>query len=514
MICLIDLSAIFAQSWHAAGPEAQGAGYDGTLTAINRIANANPRNVAICCDSPTNWRKVLEPSYKAQREKAPATYYEQLTRVKQRLVRDGYLLWTCEGYEADDVIATATDAALEAGHEVLIATSDKDLLQLVADKVHVLRTHTWETWDIPKVVEKFGVQPARLGMWLALVGDKADNVPGCPLVGPKVATSLVTDYPSWPALWEAVNTPPGVMPTAAGKQSAVGLNLRTYKTQVELAAKLVALRFDAPIEFKEIFAERTVVLPATEPGGDDMPHDLGAIHDAIEEKAAEMAKPDPSVNHNHEPVYRAQEVAVSPVVLPAPASVGVLTPQQVLNPMPAPVTALAKPSAPDLGAMFGSDMRPTKMDGCWWLARRLFESNLYKRFPNAEAILAVMLTGLELGLNPMEAVAPGTFHIIQGAPCPGAHLLIAKAMRSPDCEYFQLLESTEETCTYVTKHRKHPEPTKLTLTRVEALKAPGLNMAQWNGRPALMLRKMTGVQLARIVYPGELAGLYAQEEME
>jgi len=492
MICLIDLSAIFAQSWHAAGPEAQGAGYDGTLTAINRIANANPRNVAICCDSPTNWRKVLEPSYKAQREKAPATYYEQLTRVKQRLVRDGYLLWTCEGYEADDVIATATDAALEAGHEVLIATSDKDLLQLVADKVHVLRTHTWETWDIPKVVEKFGVQPARLGMWLALVGDKADNVPGCPLVGPKVATSLVTDYPSWPALWEAVNTPPGVLPTASGKQSAVGLNLRTYKKQVELAAKLVSLRFDAPIEFKEIFDERAQAARAIDiTEEDDVPHDLGAIQDAIEEKTATVSLDEALAKSQAAP-----------------------SPQQVVTTTPAPATALTKPAAPDLGAMFGSDMRPTKMDGCWWLARRLFESNLYKRFPNAEAILAVMLTGLELGLNPMEAVAPGTFHIIQGSPCPGAHLLIAKAMRSPDCEYFQLTESTEETCTYITKHSKHPEPTKLTLTRAEAMKAPGLNLAQWNGRPALMLRKMCGVQLARIVYPGELAGLYAQEEME
>lgn len=504
MICLVDLSAIFAQAWSASGPEVQGAGYDGALGAINRIANANPTNVAICCDSRTNWRKAVAPEYKAHREKRPATYYAQLDRVKQRLVDDGYLLWSAEGFEADDVIATATDAAYTADHEVLIATSDKDLLQLVCPKVHVLRTHSWDTWGEAQVVEKFGVRPGLLGMWLALVGDTADNVPGCPLVGPKVATKLVATYESWPALWAAVGTPPGVEPTSKGKESAINLNLRTYRTQVELAAKLVALSYDAPIKFTEIFETRA--RKAQEE--DEMPHDLGAIQEEMEERGLATHVVDVALGP---PPADAQKLAPPPPVVTTQAPL-VLEHPKVL---PGIATALvtAKSSAPDLGAMFGADMRPTKMDGCWWLARRLFESKLYQRFPNPEAILAVMLTGLEFGLSPMQSVAPGTFSIIQGSPCPGAHLLIAQAMKHPDCEYLRLVESTPERCTYETKPKRDPEPTRLTFT-IEEARAAGLTNAQWKARPAVMIRKTCGVQLARIAYPGALLGMYAAEEME
>jgi 5'-3' exonuclease len=478
MICLIDLSAIFAQSWHAAGPEAQGAGYEGTLTAINRIANANPRNVAICCDSSTNWRKVLEPTYKANREKAPATYYEQLTRVKQRLVRDGYLLWTSEGYEADDIIATATDAALEAGHEVLIATSDKDLLQLVADKVHVLRTHTWETWDIPKVVEKFGVQPARLGMWLALVGDKADNVPGCPLVGPKVATSLVTDYPSWPALWEAVNTPPGVMPTAAGKQSAVGLNLRTYQTQVELAAKLVALRFDAPIEFKEIFDERAQAARAIDIAEEhDVPHDLGAIQDAIEEKATTVS---------------VEEALAKPQDAHAAA------------PPPA-VTTLAKAAPKELdlptpGVPFSMALEPRTYNEAKIFAQAMFESHVYAKFPNAQSIWATILRGRNLGLGAVESV--DAFHIIDGKPVPMAWLIINLAMRNPLCEYMECISASKDEATWVAKKKGAKNEVRVTWTYQQAVDA-GLPKTgprgpnAWLKTPEDMNVKMAGVRVGR-----------------
>jgi len=154
------------------------------------------------------------------------------------------------------------------------------------------------------------------------------------------------------------------------------------------------------------------------------------------------------------------------------------------------------------------------MDGCWWLARRLYESKLYQRFPNAEAILAVMLTGLEIGLQPMQSVAPGTFSIIQGSPCPGAHLLLARAMQDPDCEYLQFVGGDDAKATYETKHRKQPSPTRLTFTIEEARAAGLAGNAQWKARPAVMLRKTCGVQLARIVYPGALVGLYAAEEVE
>ena len=151
------------------------------------------------------------------------------------------------------------------------------------------------------------------------------------------------------------------------------------------------------------------------------------------------------------------------------------------------------------------------------MSKALHNSRLYQRFATPEALWAVIIRGREMGMGALTAL--DNFHVIEGKPTPHAHLLISRAMEDPDCEYFMMTESTDTAAEYVTKHRRHPEPTRLRYTIDEAKAAgmlevkPGKKPGPWHTRPAEMLRKTCGVQLGRIVYPRAMQGLYAIEEL-
>src|SRR4029079_12194331 len=121
--------------------------FQATIDGVTRCAKRDPNAlVAICLDSRRSWRKEFSSTYKAQRERLANDFYATLDQVKDRLRADGYLLWEAEGFEADDVIATATDEAVRRGHEVAICSADKDLMQLLRPGVKQLRTHDWSLW--------------------------------------------------------------------------------------------------------------------------------------------------------------------------------------------------------------------------------------------------------------------------------------------------------------------------------------------------------------------------------
>ena len=183
-VLLIDLSALFWSAWHSSGADLTSAARERTLAAVQRCKTAVPGAlVAICCDSGRSFRKDMLPTYKAQRPEKDHAVIGELERTIERLRCDGEVIWAAPGLEADDVIATASAAAVMEGHGVVIATGDKDLYQLIDDEapgVSVLSTQTWEMRRSADVLIKFGVPPCKLGDLLALMGDKSDNVPGCP----------------------------------------------------------------------------------------------------------------------------------------------------------------------------------------------------------------------------------------------------------------------------------------------------------------------------------------------
>ena len=471
-VVLIDLSSLFWTAWHSSGADAVSAARERTLSAVQRCIGNDGALVAICCDSGRSFRKDLLPAYKANRPEKDHAALGELDGVKARLRADGLLLWEAPGYEADDIIATATLEAEIAGHNVLICSSDKDLCQLVGERVRCLRTHNWQEVGADEVRAKFGVDPFSLGDWLALVGDKSDNISGCPGVGPVKATELLTKYERLPSLWlaldkgEAVSTP------------AVTKALKENRAAVELARKLVTLKADAPIKFAEIYEERKPQPISGKDEEDNMDEPEPEFTDVASE-APETPQPPPD---------RAPP-------RPAPET----------TPTAAPVTALVPRT-------YETELEPTSIGTAYRLAKGLYDSRLYSRFPNPEAIMAVIIRGREMGMGALTSL--DSFHVIEGKPAPSAHLIIARAKAHPDCEYFQCVESTPERSTWETKNRRNPKPTRVSFKIAQAQAAgrvkPGGN---WTKRPDEMLRKTAGVQLARMEYPEAAMGLYAVEEM-
>ena len=148
-------------------------------------------------------RLALHPSYKAQREEMPEALEKQLPYVKSLTRAMGYLGVEQEGVESDDLLAAEAVSLARAGHEVLIVSSDKDFAQIVNDRIGIMLPPPtanpklgWRRLDAAGVKEKFGVDPAQIADYLALVGDTSDNIPGLAGVGPKTAAKWLAEWGS------------------------------------------------------------------------------------------------------------------------------------------------------------------------------------------------------------------------------------------------------------------------------------------------------------------------------
>ena len=161
---------------------------------INQVA---PDYIAVLFDtSKPTFRHELFPAYKAQRPPMPDELSEQIPWIKELIRALSIPCLEYPGFEADDVIATFAVAAANKNLNVLIASADKDLCQLVNDKIAILSV-TMKSMDVidhAGVIEKFGVRPEQIIDYLTLVGDTADNVPGVKKVGCKTAKCLLDEY--------------------------------------------------------------------------------------------------------------------------------------------------------------------------------------------------------------------------------------------------------------------------------------------------------------------------------
>ena len=190
-----------------------------------------PPRIVLVFDSKdgTNFRKKMYPEYKANRKSCPIDLIPQFDFVREAADAYGILQLEAPGFEADDVIATIATKALEEGCFVNILSGDKDLMQLVtqdkkrkeedmmeekgAEKdnfiyqpcIQMIDPMAMIRVDYNGVIDKWGVEPERLGDVLALAGDSADNIPGVPGIGPKIAATLIQDYGSLDSLFENVD---------------------------------------------------------------------------------------------------------------------------------------------------------------------------------------------------------------------------------------------------------------------------------------------------------------------
>ena len=173
-------------------------GYWGAVLRI--LAKHKPTHFAIARDvaHTKTFRHELYPDYKANRGPMPEEMAAQMPLLGESLEASGIPLLSEPGYEADDVMASTATAAIEAGFDhVVILSKDKDMSQIVTDKIHLFHlTKGADGIDFgpEQVMEKYGLPPEKIRDYLALMGDASDNVPGVPKVGPKTAIQLLNDY--------------------------------------------------------------------------------------------------------------------------------------------------------------------------------------------------------------------------------------------------------------------------------------------------------------------------------
>jgi len=588
-VLLIDLSALFRAAWHVVPSDGSpNIAFDGTMGAIRRsesmtreylkLDSDEKLRIAICCDGKGNWRKELSKDYKAQREQQPAAMYGLLDRVKERLRRDAYLLWECDGYEADDIIGTAVDgiAALDGFGEtpkdsttIVIASHDKDLCQLSAENVILLKTHTWNFATRNDVIEKFKILPHMIVEMFALMGDKSDNVRGCEGCGDKTAISIIQKYETVQKLYSYIENPVNTATdkfwrTADGKKPLSILDkLLKSKDDVLLSRKLVALKYDAPIDISDLDKKIEPQKRVDDGfGGFDEPEEnaacatCGMVPCACDEIERAFGK-DPSMSEKSESPETVKDSGTAVAVEGSAEKGGEVAaetkpldggPTQVPNATPAATSDDGKKDVPVASQAltkaiptqivvaserFDRQLEPNSPESAVRLGQLLYNSGLYQKFPNPAAITAVIIRGREMGLGALTSC--DAFHVVEGKPAPHAHLIAHLGETHADLDYMFCSETTETQCTYEFRRKSWPQGKvfKHTYTIQEAIDA-GLctlekaprdmtkdkdgklvkdRRSNWDKRRREMIRKTCVTQGVRIVFPGSGLGLTSVAEL-
>ena len=243
-LLLVDGSSYLYRAYHAmaqlSAPDGAptGALY-GVLNMLRRLRSDYVHDYcAVVFDAKgKNFRHEMFPDYKATRPPMPDDLRPQAEALPDLVRLMGWPVLVIPQVEADDVIGTLAKMASEAGWNVVVSTGDKDMAQLVNERVTLVNTMSGETLDIEGVKEKFGVRPDQIRDYLALMGDKVDNVPGVEKCGPKTAVKWL----------EAYGSLAGVMEHAAEVKGKVGENLQAALEQLPLSYDLVTIKTDVDL---------------------------------------------------------------------------------------------------------------------------------------------------------------------------------------------------------------------------------------------------------------------------
>ncbi len=259
---LVDGSGFIFRAFHAIRPLTRPDGtpvnavFGFTRMLMKLLRDTDADHIAVIFDAARrNFRNDIYPDYKGHRPDAPEELVPQFPLIRE--ASEAFNLHTIEieGYEADDIIATYAKQAKAAGADVTIVSSDKDLMQLVDDKVAMFDEMKNRRIGPAEVIERFGVGPEKVVEVQALSGDSVDNVPGVPGIGVKTAALLINEYGDLETLL-----------ARAGeiKQNKRRENLLEFADQARISLQLVTLKDDVPVD-----------LPVDEL--DVPPHDLAKL---------------------------------------------------------------------------------------------------------------------------------------------------------------------------------------------------------------------------------------------
>lgn len=507
-LVLIDLSSIAHPIWHQSSKEPDPNHTSTAIVARVRALTSDKPLAAVCCDSGRSFRHEITDTYKANRPPAEAPLHHQIDIARELLAADGYPVWAVKGFEADDIIATAVAKALAIPDStVAIVSADKDLLQLVGERVRVVKSTDGGVYDAAAVVAKFGVRPDQMRDYLTLCGDTSDNVRGAKGIGPKKAADLLEKFDNLDDVYMLLDANGGN--PSVGIPTAVEMSLRDFRPTMPTTRQLITLRTDVEIPFEEISAERVSKASAT--FMEELP---------METQEAPAAGPvEPNGMGVKVAPCQPRPVVLDPVGLPGltngdgathvltgPGSGGGIVVHQRAEVLPAP-------------AEWERQLEPRSMTDAVHLAQRMYDSRLFSAYGTPQGVLATVLAGRELGMSAMASLRG--FDIIDGRPTFKADLIRALVLKSGKAKYFKCTERSDSRATFKTLRidEDDPEPMSLTFTIEEGRqawsKAPeAWDKSGWGKNPADMLVARAGAKLARLVYPDVVHGLYAPEEFD
>jgi 5'-3' exonuclease len=242
---LVDGSSNLYRAFHALPPlsNAEGLPTHATLgftsMLLKLLREDAPEALAVAFDGPgPTARHHLFTEYKANRPPMPDALAQQIPYVHRVLQAMRVPLLMVPGEEADDILASAAVRAADEGYRVVLVSGDKDLLQVIDDRIGVRDTMKGKTWGPAEVEQRYGVPPRQFPELLALTGDSIDNIPGVPGVGDKTARDLLQRFGSLEAVLERT----GEIASPKLREA-----VRAHTEQVLLSRRLATIRTDLPL---------------------------------------------------------------------------------------------------------------------------------------------------------------------------------------------------------------------------------------------------------------------------
>jgi DNA polymerase-1 len=317
-LILVDGSAYLFRAFHGLPPltnskgQPTGAIYGVINMLRSLIAQYQPSHIAVVFDAKgKTFRDDMFSEYKANRPPMPEDLRSQIAPLHQIVEAMGLPMIIEPGVEADDVIGTLAKQATQAGMQTIISTGDKDMAQLVNQQVSLINTMKKpdeQLMDYQAVIDKFGIPPPLIIDWLALIGDKVDNIPGAPGVGDKSALPMLQQIGGIEAIYNNLDKIASLEFRGAKKMAD---KLREHEQQVRLSYQLATIKLDVPLsvepkDLKPKAADKAVLLNlyremefkrwAAEVAGEDSTADKSAAN------SDNTAQPSPITRDNYQTI--------------------------------------------------------------------------------------------------------------------------------------------------------------------------------------------------------------------
>ena len=468
-LLIVDFSAVYWRQWHASASEALTFARQRTVEQIRAHA-ADYTHTIVALDSPDCWRRGLWSGYKANRPPKDEAALEQMRQAKTDLAAL-YPSAAVERLEADDVIAWLV-RRLPHDWSACILSADKDLVQLLGPRVTMHHLARNETITATVAEETIGLPLDRYADYLALIGDKSDNVLGVQGVGPVRAAELLSKHASIDGIYSALD----------GDAAQFTPALR--KALIEART-----RDDCPVATSRLLVE----LPHAVSGIDTTHCDAQTILDDW--------KPPTKAN-----TVTIDEADFEDAIEAPPAP-------QTPTPTPTPSPAPSQPKALAPSSDWQRALEPRDTSGAYGLAKVVVNSRMFSGYGTPEAAMLVIMAGREFGLGAMASLR--SFHVVEGKPTMSAQAMMARCLEHPSCKLFRVVRSkcTHEVAVVEVQRRDWSEPETYTWTLDDAKRAGLAGRPNWAKYPRDMLINRCVAEAARFTWPEVMAGVYSPDEL-